>query len=78
MKALLDSQHFPIWCMNFEGQLRKIHEEFVSEDGHTFHDLPFTDFCLLAYTEMPDMIDISQNWFKQLSRGIKTVTHETS
>lgn len=61
MKALLDSHFFPIWCQNFEGQLRKIHADFVDEDGHTFHDLTFTDFCILVYTERPELIDYQQN-----------------
>jgi len=47
--------------MNFEGQLRKIHAEYEDEDGHNFHDLPFTDFCILVYTERPDLIDVQQN-----------------
>jgi len=61
MSVLQDSQYFSIWCMNFEGQLRKIHQEFEDENGENFRDLPFTDFCLLVYAERKDLIDISQN-----------------
>lgn len=61
MKALKECDLFSIWCLNFEGQLRKIHEDYADEDGNTFHDLPFTDFCLLVYTERPELIDNQQN-----------------
>ena len=61
MKAIAESTMFSIWCMNFEGQLRKIHEDYVDEEGNTFHDLPFTDFCILVYTERPELIDNQQN-----------------
>ncbi len=61
MSVLQDNHHFPIWCMNFEGQLRKIHQEFEDENGENFRDLDFIDFCILVYTERPELIWYGQN-----------------
>jgi len=62
---LREDVHFNIWILNFSGQLRKLHEELVveNEDGSRdgFQGMPFEDFCLLTYTDRPDLISYDQN-----------------
>jgi len=62
---LREDVHFNIWVLNFRGQLRKLHEELVveNEDGSQegFQGMTFEDFCLLTYTDHPDLIDELQN-----------------
>ena len=62
---LKEHEFYAIWAFNFKSQLRKLHEELVveNEDGSfdDFHGMGFEDFCLLTYTDRPDLIDDLQN-----------------
>ncbi len=70
---LFDGYFFPIWCQNFEGQLKNLHQNLTITEGITtsmalkdlneknFKEMDFIDFCLLVYQERSDLIDYSQN-----------------
>ncbi len=64
MPLIAESDYFAIWCMNFEGQLRKLYNNAtVIDEGeaYRFTVMPFTDFCLMVYENNPEVIDESQN-----------------
>jgi len=64
-----DTYFFPLWMQNFEGQLKKLHQELVVSENEVlgipvdrdFKEMDFIDFCLLVYQTRPDLIWISQN-----------------
>jgi len=62
---LNDADFFSIWCLNFSGQLKKLHEELVVEDENgemaNFQGMNFEDFCILTYQQRPDLISYTQN-----------------
>ena len=64
-----DTYFFPLWMQNFEGQLKKLHQELVVSENEVlgipvdrdFKEMDFIDFCLLVYQERPDLISYDQN-----------------
>jgi len=68
-RILEDHYYFPIWMQNFEGQLKKLHQELVVTEDESlgipierdFKEMDYMDFCLLVYQTRPDLISYDQN-----------------
>lgn len=64
MLLIADTDYFPIWCMNFESQLKELYtSSTVIDEGeaYRFNVMPYTDFCLMVYEENPTLINYHQN-----------------
>jgi len=64
MPLIAESDYFPIWCMNFEGQLKALYQNAtVMDEGeeYRFTVMPLMDFCIMMYENNPEAIWYGQN-----------------